>query len=152
MQTTKPFAMGSVSTGTRCIAQVPEPRKVTVTQKRQETIDKAEGLMSEAFECLEELWQELDEIRENMEEKFSQTERYQNLEQLVESLDTAKSELESAKDSLPLGNADITYHLCKRRATVGERNCFQHGGGRCFCPRYEYHSGPCRGPYCHCHG
>ena len=41
---------------------------------------------------------------------------------------------------------------CKRRATVGENYCHQHGGGRCHCARYENHSGGCRGPSCNCHG
>jgi len=40
---------------------------------------------------------------------------------------------------------------CKRRATVGEVFCFQHGGGRCECPENENHSGSCQGPYCNCH-
>ena len=41
---------------------------------------------------------------------------------------------------------------CARRATIGAWYCHQHGGGRCYCPRYEQHSGPCRGKYCRCHG
>jgi hypothetical protein len=40
---------------------------------------------------------------------------------------------------------------CKRRATIGEKHCFQHGGGRCYCARYEKHHGTCRGPNCYCH-
>ena len=61
--------------------------KKTVAEKRQETVDKAEGLVAEAIEVLEELWQELDEIKTNMEEHFSETERYQRLEEIVDALD-----------------------------------------------------------------
>ena len=73
----------------------------SISAQRQETVDKAEGLMAEAIELLEGLHQELDEIKDNMEEHFAETERFQRLEELVDSLDTAKSELESARDSLP---------------------------------------------------
>ena len=75
--------------------------KKSISKQRQETVNKAEGLVAEAIELLEGLWQELDEVKDNLEEIFSETERYQRLEELVDSLDTAKSELESAKDSLP---------------------------------------------------
>jgi len=81
--------------------------RTSVAERRQETVDKAEGLMAEAIELLEGLWQELDEIKSNLEERFSETECYQRLEELVDSLDTAKSELESAKDGLP---SDMQYN------------------------------------------
>jgi len=80
--------------------------KKSVSEQRQEAVDKAEGLMSEAVDILEGLWQDLDEIKGNLEEKFSETERYQRLEELVDSLDTAKNELESAQASLP---SDMQY-------------------------------------------
>ena len=80
--------------------------KLTVTQQRQETLDKAEGFISEAVELLESLWVEMDEIKGNMEEKFSETERFQRLEELVDSLDTAKADLETVQGSLP---SDMQY-------------------------------------------
>ena len=81
------------------------PRK-SVAEKRKETVDKAEGLIAEAIEVLEGLWQELDEIKGNMEEHFSETERYQRLEEIVDALDSSKTELENARDSLP---SDMQY-------------------------------------------
>jgi len=77
-----------------------------VTERRQETIQKVEGLVSEAVNVLEDLWEEMDEIKGNMEEHFSETERFQRLEELVDSIETAKGELESAIDSLP---SDMQY-------------------------------------------
>lgn len=75
--------------------------KKSVSEQRQETVDKAEGLMAEAIDLLDELWIELDEVRGNLEEKFSGTERYQRLEDLIDSLEMAKDEVENAKNSLP---------------------------------------------------
>jgi len=82
--------------------------KKSVSEQRQETVDKAEGLMAEAIDLLDELWIELDEVRGNLEEKFSGTERYQRLEDLIDSLEMAKDEVESAKTSLP---AELLYRL-----------------------------------------
>ena len=76
-------------------------KKLTVTEQRQGSLDKAEELMAEALGILEDLHGEMDAIRENLEEKFSSTERYQTLEEIVNELDAAKSELESAQGSLP---------------------------------------------------
>ena len=55
-------------------------------------------------------------------------------------------------DFNPWVRGSATPRQCKRRATVGENYCHQHGGGRCYCARYENHSGGCRGPACNCHG
>jgi len=77
--------------------------KQTVTERRQETVDKAEELMSEALDLLEGLWQELDDIRSNLELiGKTETEKYQRLEELVDVLDASKTELESARYSLPM--------------------------------------------------
>ena len=40
---------------------------------------------------------------------------------------------------------------CKRKATIGMKFCYQHGGGKCYCPQNEKHSGYCGAPACHCH-
>ena len=82
--------------------------KKSVSEQRQETVDKAEGLMAEAIDLLDELWIELDEVRGNLEEKFSGTERYQRLEDLIDSLEMAKEEVEYAKNLLPV---ELLYRL-----------------------------------------
>ncbi len=55
---------------------------------------KQRNRLQEAFDILEEVYQEEDEKLGNMEENFSGTERYERMEEVRDSLDSIKSDLE----------------------------------------------------------
>ena len=55
---------------------------------------KQRDRLQEAFDILEEVYQEEDEKVSNMEENFGSTERFQAMEEARDSLDTIKSDLE----------------------------------------------------------
>ncbi len=74
------------------------PKKLTVTEGRQELIDQAVALMEGAKTLLEELFDDLEEKRSNMEEKFSQTERYQKFEDACDTLRSVIDSIEQAQE------------------------------------------------------